>query len=242
MKSLPFALDRVLATQGAANKPLGIVIAGHNGSGKSTMWRDHLSSRLQIPLINADRMMVSILPEADKRGFLPTWAGELRDTNESWQQLSRLGVETFVAQAIHQRVPFATETVFSDWEPREDGTVRSKIERIQEMQAAGYFVVLVFVGLSNLALSIARVMTRVAAGGHDVPIARLIRRFPKTQNAIKLALPIADAAVLVDNSLEKGRAFQVCRVQIGEEEIFDLREAEAEPAIREWLDFVAPRP
>lgn len=70
MNSLSKAMDRVLETQEASGKPLAIILAGHNGSGKSTMWKKHLSDRLQIPLINADRMMVSILPEANRDGFL----------------------------------------------------------------------------------------------------------------------------------------------------------------------------
>ncbi len=34
------------------------------------MWRKVLSDRLQIPLINADRMMLSILPETGSDGAL----------------------------------------------------------------------------------------------------------------------------------------------------------------------------
>jgi pantothenate kinase-related protein Tda10 len=54
MKGLAKAFDRVLAAQEGSGKPLAIMLAGHNGSGKSTMWRKHLSDRLQMPLINAD--------------------------------------------------------------------------------------------------------------------------------------------------------------------------------------------
>jgi predicted ABC-type ATPase len=40
----------------AGNKPLAIVLAGHNGSGESTLWYDNLVRALRIPLINADRL------------------------------------------------------------------------------------------------------------------------------------------------------------------------------------------
>ena len=43
------------------------VLFGHNGSGKSTMWYEHIVDNIQIPLINADRMMLSILPEKTRR-------------------------------------------------------------------------------------------------------------------------------------------------------------------------------
>lgn len=64
MTGLADAVEQILNAQKRTKKPLAIILAGHNGSGKSTMWRKSLSGQLQIPLLNADRMMLSILPEA----------------------------------------------------------------------------------------------------------------------------------------------------------------------------------
>ncbi|MDT0510170.1 hypothetical protein [Novosphingobium sp. MMS21-SN21R] len=58
---------------------------------------------------------------------------------------------------MRAKVPFAMETVFSYWEEQPDGTVLSKIDLIEDMQRAGYFVLLFFVGLTNSELSILRV-------------------------------------------------------------------------------------
>jgi predicted ABC-type ATPase len=235
------AIDQVLAAQIASGKPLGIIVAGHNGSGKSTMWRDHLSEKLQIPLVNADRMMLSILPEVADLLDLPTWALTLRDRNGAWMRVAQLGVEAFVAQAMIQQVPFAMETVFSDWEPQTDGTIRSKIQKIQQLQNEGYFVLLCFVGLSNVELSIARVLTRVVSGGHGVDEAKLRKRFPKTQLAINKASLIADASIMLDNSLGQEEAFRVCRIQMADAELYDLRrDAATAPAILEWMEIVVP--
>lgn len=107
------AVDAVIDQQKAAKQPLAIVLAGHNGSGRSTMWYDHLADRLKMPLINADRMMLSILPEVKDGKALPNWATKLRDKNEAWMGVAQKGVESFVAQAMAHHVPFATETVFS---------------------------------------------------------------------------------------------------------------------------------
>ena len=63
MTELAEAVDQVLQTQIASGKPLAIIVAGHNGSGKSTLWNERLAPELNIPLVNADRMMLSILPE-----------------------------------------------------------------------------------------------------------------------------------------------------------------------------------
>lgn len=80
------------------------------------------------------------------------------------------------------------------------------------MQDAGYFVLLCFVGLTNLELSVARVATRVASGGHAVATDKLETRFSRTQNAIKHAASVADATILVDNSFGEERVFSVCRI------------------------------
>jgi len=187
------------------------------------MWQRHLSSSFQIPLVNADRMMLAILPEAGTDGRLVKWAQALRDTDESWMKVAQKGVEAFVGQAMSRGVPFAMETVFSYWEELPNGKIKSKVDLIREMQAAGYFVLLFFVGLSNVQLSIGRVMTRVAEGGHRVDIDKLVDRFPRTQRAIGAAASVADATIFTDNSRGKRKAFEVCRIQIGERNVFDIR-------------------
>jgi predicted ABC-type ATPase len=120
--------------------------------------------------------------------------------------------------------------------------VLSKLDLIHDMQQAGYFVLLFFVGLSNVGLSILRVQTRVAGHGHDVPENRLLRRFPKTQRAIREAAKIADASIFTDNSRDLKQAFTVCRVQMQAQPLFDVRlgTATVPSAITEWLDVVSP--
>lgn len=243
MRRLNEGIDQILQAQRKTKKPLAIVLAGHNGSGKSTMWRKVLSDRLQIPLINADRMMLSILPETGSDGALVPWAQSLRDTDQSWMKVAQDGVQAFVGHAMQSKVPFAMETVFSYWEELPDGAVHSKLDLIRDMQAAGYFVLLLFVGLANVELSILRVQTRVAEHGHDVETERLVRRFPKTQRAIGAASTIADASVFVDNSREERLAFTVCRVQVGEHCLYDLRQMghSVPSAIAQWIDVVSPQ-
>jgi predicted ABC-type ATPase len=244
MTTLAQAVAKVQRTQRRSKKPLAVILAGHNGSGKSTMWRRYLSSSFQIPLVNADRMMLSILPEPDGHGKLIKWAQDLRDTDESWMKVAQKGVEAFVGQAMARGVPFAMETVFSYWEELPDGSVKSKIHLIREMQQAGYFVMLFFVGLSNVQLSIGRVVTRIAEGGHAVGVDKLIDRFPRTQKAIATASMVADATIFADNSRTARQAFTVCRIQIGEREAFDMRRntrRRIPGEIGEWLNVVSPQ-
>ena len=243
MTSLKKAVTHVLTAQKKSKKPLAIVLAGHNGSGKSTMWYSHLADQLQIPLINADRMMLSILPEVDAGRSLPSWASNLRDKNDSWMGVAQRGVQAFVAQAMAKQVPFAMETVFSHWVDLGNGQYESKIDQIKQMQAEGYYVILFFVDLTSSQLSIARVNTRVSAGGHDVAINKLTERFPRTQKAISMAAKVADAAILVDNSQEPSKAFSVCRIQMLDQEVYDVRNepSNAPLAVLKWINVVSPR-
>ena len=109
MTELAAAVDQILDAQRRTQKPLAIVLAGHNGLGKSTMWRRSLSGHLQIPLINADRLMLSILPEPASDGALEAWIQNLRDTDEGLMKVARNSVEAFAAHAMKANVPFAME-------------------------------------------------------------------------------------------------------------------------------------
>jgi len=141
-----------------------------------------------------------------------------------------------------RKVPFAQETVFSYWKENPDGSISSKIDLITNLQDKGYFVLLLFVGLRDSQLSIARVSSRKNAGGHDVPVDRLIERFPRTQKAVGHAINIADAAILMDNSREPELAFTICRVQMKRKISYDIRQQKpAVPAeILEWMEQVCP--
>jgi len=244
MTSIPTAVGQILDLHAASGKPLAIMLAGHNGSGKSTLWYKRLAPLLQMPLVNADRMMMSILPEVMPDSPLPPWAMTLRDEDEGWMKVAQEGVQAFVARAMIEQVPFAMETVFSHWEPQEDGTHASKIDRIREMQDAGYFVLLIFVGLASSALSIARVRQRVASGGHNVAVPKLLTRFPRTQAAICEARSVADVTLCTDNSRDEKQAFSVCRIETPDAPIYDRRYKgrTTPPEILEWLDVVCPLP
>lgn len=240
-RSLASSLDAIIKTQKESKKPLAIVLAGHNGSGKSTLWYKRLADSLKLPLINADRMMLSILPEVADRKLTP-WAAAIRDSDEAWMSVAQKGVQAFIGHAMAQKVAFATETVFSHWRRRADGSYESKIDTIKELQAAGYFVLLIFVGLANVGVSIGRVATRKSDGGHDVDGIKLRERFPRTQQAIHAAIPVANAALLTDNSHDPDHAFVLVRAQLGTQVLFDIRSdtKSVSPLITEWLDVVCP--
>lgn len=240
------ALDKLLrqAFKGAT-KPTAFVLAGHNGSGKSTLWERRLAPILQLPLINADRLTTSLLPPIDPESQqLPKWAQRLRDNDTRWQSLSQEGVQAFIGLVMERRMAFAFETVFSHWKTLPNGRIESKIDLITDLQAAGYFVVLLFVGLVSAELSILRVETRQRQGGHGVPLTKLRQRFPRTQLAIGHAAPIANMTLMFENSRSAGKAFSLVRAQRSTRILFDVRDPsyrvprDLRAAARVWLDKV----
>jgi hypothetical protein len=91
------------------------------------LWYHNLVKALKIPLINADRLTLSLLPSPS--GDPPTldvWAADLRDHDERWQRLSQGGVQLFMGLIMEQRISFAFETVFSHFQRHPDGSYTSK--------------------------------------------------------------------------------------------------------------------
>lgn len=219
---LPALLGRVQAI--SQGQPVAFVLAGHNGSGKTSLWYERLAPVLQRPLLNADRLVTSTLPPVHPQGRLVPWAARMRDQDLRWQLLARDGIAEFTQLVTARKMSFALETVFSHWERQPDGSFNSKVSVIRHLQASGYLVVLFFIGLANVELSIARVRQRRERGGHDVPRAKLKARFARTQLAIGQAAPVADMTVMFENSLGMELAYRVSRVQMGESVLFDCRD------------------
>jgi predicted ABC-type ATPase len=152
-------------------RPIVIAIAGPNGAGKSTFYRAHLSD-LELPYVNADDL-----------------ARELE--TDAYEAAKAAG--NFRAALVAEKESFIFETVFSD-------PAGEKLSFLRDAAAQGYTVVVIFIGLASVALSEARVIHRVANGGHDVPTEKLEARFPRTLENLRKAVAALPHVVLFDNS------------------------------------------
>ena len=167
----------------ARTEPVLVFLAGSNGAGKSTFFRDYLQL-LGLPFLNADETARRL-----RDSTLSNEAGEI-------ERLAFEITERQRASLLSGRISFCTETVFSDPQG-------AKLDFLKQARAAGFTSFLVFIGLSDPQLSIARVMQRVEAGGHDVPDDKLRGRFPRTLANLREAIPIVDEAFLFDNSSDR---------------------------------------
>jgi predicted ABC-type ATPase len=194
--SLRDALAAVLADA----RPRLVVIAGSNGAGKTTFYETYLE-RLPLPFVNADRIAKSIAP--DDPAPVAYEAAQIAD------QARR--------SLLAERRSFIMETVFSD--PEGD-----KIAFLREAADAGYAVILLFIGIDGPDLSVLRVQQRAAEGGHDVPVDKLVSRFPRTLENLTRALTFAQLVLILDNSTTDTPFRHVATWQRGRETYRALRE------------------
>lgn len=184
---------------GSGNRSLMLMVAGPNGAGKTTLWRKRLEPMLEGGVdaiyINADE----IERELNESAQLDPRALQSRETAVQAQAEATRRRELLLAAPAGMQSHFVFETVFSD-------PYGYKLAELQRGVAAGYFVVMVFVGLDNLALAQQRVQHRAAQGGHDVPAEVQEDRFGRVFANARSAIQIVPLALFFDNSRDEGCA------------------------------------
>jgi len=158
----------------SAVKPIFHLIAGPNGAGKSTLYRALVASgsmSSSLEFINADlyeQTHLQHIADLQKRSEAARdWADRRRDS------------------LMNAGLGFVSETVFSH---------ESKLALITQAQVTGFDVVLYVVSLDDPQRLLTRVSQRVREGGHHVPAARILERYPRTMAHLKKAVRMADLA------------------------------------------------
>lgn len=153
------------------------IISGCNGAGKTTASYSVLPDMLNCKeFVNADEIAKGLSPfQPDK---VAIEAGRI--------MLSR------IKDLLNQNADFAFETTLA---------TRSYAKFIQEAQAKGYFVTLVYFWLSSPELAVERVKRRVMLGGHNIPEDVIHRRYNAgIHNLGNMYIPICDYWLIIDNS------------------------------------------
>jgi len=165
------------------------LLAGGNGSGKSTFYRTQLAP-LGLPFVNADILAKALYPDSPEAHSY---------------EAAKLATEMRF-QLLNEGRSFCFETVFSH---------PSKIDFAAQARALNYEIILVFIHLDQLALNQARVMQRVNEGGHNVPEEKVAARNPRLLVNIKKTLPLCDRVYILDNSSFDKPFQQVALIQHG---------------------------
>lgn len=138
------------------NTPTCWIIAGPNGAGKSTFALEFLPSLAGCRnFVNADLIAAGLSPLAPERELIAASRLFLRE------------IENYVAA----RESFAFETTLSG---------RTYLRLIERLKGEGWRVELFYLALPSVELSKLRVAERVAHGGHNIPMADIERRFPRS--------------------------------------------------------------
>jgi predicted ABC-type ATPase len=148
------------------------IVAGPNGSGKSTLAAPLLPD---VPIINPDEIALALDPDRPGRAAM---------------QAGREALRRITAHLAQHR-SFAVETTLAGTAP---------LRWIQRARDAGYRVHLIYLGLREPALSLARIEDRVARGGHVVPPEDAWRRYHRSLASLPAALARVGTATILDNS------------------------------------------
>ncbi|WP_086933354.1 hypothetical protein [Agarilytica rhodophyticola] len=76
----------------------------------------------------------------------------------------------------------------------------SKIEYIVTTKNKGFTTLLLFVGIDDSEINVARVSARVAEGGHGVPQEKIVARYKRTMELLFDASMEVDEALVFDNT------------------------------------------
>ncbi len=193
-------------------KPRLIVVAGPNGSGKTSITQQLLMHEWMDGCVYVN-------PDFIARDEFGDW-----NAPDAVVQAAKRAAETREDCLTGGR-SLAFETVLS---------APDKMDFIRRARDAGFFVRLFFVGTDDPSINAKRVAMRVMEGGHDVPIRKIISRYTKSLAYCSVVAWVADRTYVYDNSVDSARAKLLFRASKGQ-----LIKVYGE--INPWADEIAQR-
>lgn len=161
-------------------KPEMIIIAGPNGSGKTSVTKRFLHHEWAegTLYINPDEIAKDIFGDWNSHEAVlkaANYSAELRE------------------KCLKEHKSFVFETVMS---------ADDKIDFIIRAKQEGFFIRLFFISTKHPSINASRIANRVMKGGHDVPITKIISRYYKSIENCKMVTPIVDRLYVYDNSAD----------------------------------------
>lgn len=164
----------------AEQKPTLCVVAGPNGSGKTTTTELLLANEwgANSLYINPDN-----IAEQEFGGW---------NNSEAVIKAAQRATELRY-KSLNERRDFVFETVLSSPE---------KLDFLHKAHEVGFFIRLFYVCTESPDINVARITRRYMNGGHEVPISKVISRYFKSLEQAKQAISFVDRAYIYDNSIE----------------------------------------
>ena len=159
-------------------KPSLIIIAGPNGSGKTSL----TSQLLKHEWIEG---CVYINPDNVAKEEFGDW-----NLPSSVLKAAKRATELRY-QCLENGESLIFETVFS---------AEEKVDFLIKAKEKGFFIRLFFVGTNHPSINASRVARRVMEGGHEVPIQKIISRFSKSILNCEVVARLVDRLYVYDNS------------------------------------------
>lgn len=161
-------------------KPEMIIIAGPNGSGKTSVTKRFLHHEWAAGTmyINPDEIAKEVFGDWNSHEAVlkaANYSSELRE------------------KCLREHKSFVFETVMS---------ADDKIDFIIRAKQEGFFIRLFFISTNHPTINAARIAARVMKGGHDVPITKIISRYYKSIENCKIVASIVDRLYVYDNSVD----------------------------------------
>lgn len=173
--------------------PVLIVIAGPNGSGKTSVTSRILHHEW---MENA----VYINPDIIAQEKFGDW-----NSKEAVMQAVKY-CEELREKCLIEHKSLIFETVLS---------VEDKLDYILRAKETGFFIRFFFVCTEHPTINASRIARRVMEGGHDVPIAKIISRYNKSIANCCIVSEFVDRTYIYDNSIEDVDAKLLFRLNNG---------------------------
>ena len=156
------------------------IIAGPNGSGKTTFAREFLHIYVNCPnFINTDFVAQGLSPFSPEKEAMKAGREVLKRVREYASQEKDFGFETTLSG-------------------------KTNVQLFAQLRSEGYRIFLFFLWAPDAHLSLARIKHRVSKGGHDVPEKDVRRRFQRSLDNFQLIYKDkVDNWMFFDNSTEK---------------------------------------
>lgn len=174
-------------------KPVMCIVAGPNGSGKTTTTEQLLKNEW-----GADSLYIN--PDNIAKDIFGDW-----NSTEAVLKAAQKATEQRY-EYLKNGTDFVFETVFSSAE---------KMDFIQKAKDAGFFIRIFYVCTESPLININRIAQRYINGGHEVPISKTISRYYSSLKNISRAIKIADRVYLYDNSVENAAPRLILRTSDG---------------------------